>query len=101
MARRINNAFFPTLEEKKPLKKKKGLLGKIKNAFRRQRRTTCHLVHICEVGKHLIWSGGILTLAHVDLPQQIPKQDLDPTFIGTPSSQMLQLLEFRRLRKVQ
>ena len=33
----------------------------------------------------LIWSGGILTLAYVDLPPalQIPKQDLDPTFIAS------------------
>jgi hypothetical protein len=33
----------------------------------------------------LVWSGGILTLAYVDLPPalQIPKQDLDPTFIAS------------------
>ena len=33
----------------------------------------------------LIWSGGILTLAYVELPEalKIPKQDLDPTFIAS------------------
>ena len=33
----------------------------------------------------LIWSGGILTLAYVELPPalKIPKQDLDPTFIAS------------------
>ena len=33
----------------------------------------------------LIWSGGILTLAYVDLPEafKMPKQDLDPTFIAS------------------
>jgi len=33
----------------------------------------------------LIWSGGILTLAYVDLPKALnfPKQDLDPTFIAS------------------
>ena len=33
----------------------------------------------------LVWSGGILTLAYVDLPPalKIPKQDMDPTFIAS------------------
>ena len=33
----------------------------------------------------MVWSGGILTLAYVDLPKalQFPEQDLDPTFIAS------------------
>ena len=33
----------------------------------------------------LVWSGAILTLAYVELPEalKIPKQDLDPTFIAS------------------
>ncbi|AFD03003.1 hypothetical protein [Synechococcus phage metaG-MbCM1] len=33
----------------------------------------------------LIWSGGILTLAYVEIPpaMKIPKQDMDPTFIAS------------------
>ena len=33
----------------------------------------------------LVWSGAILTLAYVELPEYLrfPKQDLDPTFIAS------------------
>ena len=101
----INNAFLnqQTMEEKKPTEeKKKGLLGKIKDATDDKEEQLAILSTFVRLGI-LIWSGGILTLKYVDLPQlQIPKQDLDPTFIASVFTEALtQLLEFRRLRKVQ
>ena len=77
------------MEEKKPLEekvdeKKKGLLGKIKEATDDKEEQLAILSTFVRLGI-LIWSGGILTLAYVDLPPalQIPKQDLDPTFIAS------------------
>ena len=73
------------MEEKKPVEeKKKGLLGKIKEATDDKEEQLAILSTFVRLGI-LIWSGGILTLAYVDLPPalQIPKQDLDPTFIAS------------------
>tara|TARA_B100000900_G_scaffold149062_1_gene126524 strand:- start:271 stop:702 length:432 start_codon:yes stop_codon:yes gene_type:complete len=73
------------MEEKKPVEeKKKGLLGKIKEATDDKEEQLVILSTFVRLGI-LIWSGGILTLAYVDLPPalQIPKQDLDPTFIAS------------------
>tara|TARA_Y100000004_G_scaffold191173_1_gene249499 strand:- start:1105 stop:1569 length:465 start_codon:yes stop_codon:yes gene_type:complete len=76
-------------DEKKPTEekvdeKKKGLLGKIKEATDDKEEQLAILSTFVRLGI-LIWSGGILTLAYVDLPPalQIPKQDLDPTFIAS------------------
>ena len=71
-------------EKKKVEEKKKGLLGKIKEATDDKEEQLAILSTFVRLGI-LIWSGGILTLAYVDLPQalQIPKQDLDPTFIAS------------------
>ena len=77
------------MEEKKPIEekveeKKKGFLGKIKEATDDKEEQLAILSTFVRLGI-LIWSGGILTLAYVDLPPalQIPKQDLDPTFIAS------------------
>ena len=74
-----------TMEEKKPTEeKKKGLLGKIKDATDDKEEQLAILSTFVRLGI-LIWSGGILTLAYVELPKalQIPEQDLDPTFIAS------------------
>ena len=72
------------MEEKKPDDKKKGLLTKLKEATDDKEEQLAILSTFVRLGI-LIWSGGILTLAYVDLPPQlqIPKQDLDPTFIAS------------------
>jgi hypothetical protein len=72
------------MEEKKPEVKKKGILGKLKEATDDKEEQLAILSTFVRLGI-LIWSGGILTLAYVELPPQlqIPKQDLDPTFIAS------------------
>jgi len=73
------------MEEKKPEEqKKKGILGKLKEATDDKEEQLVILSTFVRLGI-LIWSGGILTLAYVELPPalQIPKQDLDPTFIAS------------------
>ena len=64
--------------------KKKGPLGKLKETMDDKEEQLEILSTFVRLGI-LIWSGGILTLAYVDLPPQlqIPKQDLDPTFIAS------------------
>lgn len=71
--------------EKKPEEvKKKGIFTKLKEATDDKEEQLAILSTFVRLGI-LIWSGGILTLAYVDLPPalQIPKQDLDPTFIAS------------------
>ena len=64
--------------------KKKGIFGKLKEASEDKEEKLAILSTFVRLGI-LVWSGGILTLAYVDLPPalQIPKQDLDPTFIAS------------------
>ena len=71
-----------TKEEKKP--EKKGILGKIKESTDDREEQLAILSTFVRLGI-LIWSGTILTLAYVELPEalKIPKQDLDPTFIAS------------------
>ena len=72
--------------ESKPEEKveKKGILKKLREATDDKEEQLLILSTFVRLGI-LIWSGGILTLAYVDLPPalQIPKQDLDPTFIAS------------------
>jgi len=72
--------------ETKPEEKveKKGILKKLREATDDKEEQLAILSTFVRLGI-LIWSGGILTLAYVDLPPalQIPKQDLDPTFIAS------------------
>ena len=72
----------PAEEEKKP--KKKGILGKIKEATDDKEEQLAILSTFVRLGI-LVWSGGILTLAYIKLPPAlgIPEQKLDPTFIAS------------------
>ena len=69
-----------TKKEEKP----KGILGKIKEHAEDKEEQLAILSTFVRLGI-LVWSGGILTLAYVDLPPalKIPKQDMDPTFIAS------------------
>ena len=72
-------------EEVKPEDpKKKGIFGKLKEASEDKEEQLAILSTFVRLGI-LVWSGGILTLAYVDLPKalQFPEQDLDPTFIAS------------------
>ena len=71
-------------EVKKPEEKKKGLLGKIKEAADDKEEQIAILSTFVRLGI-LVWSGGILTLAYIKLPPAlgIPEQKLDPTFIAS------------------
>ena len=72
------------METKPQEEEKKGLFKKLKEATDDKEEQLAILSTFVRLGI-LIWSGGILTLAYVDLPPafQIPKQDLDPTFIAS------------------
>jgi hypothetical protein len=72
------------MEEKKLEEKKKGLLGKIKEATDDKEEQLAILSTFVRLGI-LVWSGGILTLAYIQLPPAlgIPEQKLDPTFIAS------------------
>ena len=75
---------MPEEVKKKEEPKKKGILGKLKEASEDKEEQLAILSTFVRLGI-LIWSGGILTLAYVDLPKalQFPEQDLDPTFIAS------------------
>jgi hypothetical protein len=73
------------MEEKKPVEeKKKGIFGKIKEATDDKEEQIAILSTFVRLGI-LVWSGGILTLAYIQLPPAlgIPEQKLDPTFIAS------------------
>ena len=71
-------------EVKKDEPKKRGIFGKLKEASEDKEEQLAILSTFVRLGI-LVWSGGILTLAYVDLPKalQFPEQDLDPTFIAS------------------
>ena len=75
-----------TKEEKKKEEapKKPGFLSKLKDAAEDKEEQMMILSTFVRLGI-LVWSGAILTLAYVELPEalKIPKQDLDPTFIAS------------------
>ena len=74
------------MEEKKSEEqvKKKGFLSKIKEATDDKEEQIAILSTFVRLGI-LVWSGGILTLAYIQLPPAlgIPEQKLDPTFIAS------------------
>jgi hypothetical protein len=72
------------MEQKENDPKKKGLLGKIKEAAEDKEEQLAILSTFVRLGI-LVWSGGILTLAYIKLPPAlgIPEQKLDPTFIAS------------------
>jgi len=74
-------------EVKEPLKeeeKKKGFIGKLKDAATDHESQLEAISTMVRLGI-LVWSGGILTLAYIKLPPAlgIPEQKLDPTFIAS------------------
>ena len=71
-------------ELKKEDPKKKGIVGKIKEAASDKEEQLDILSTFVRLGI-LVWSGGILTLAYIQLPPVlgIPEQKLDPTFIAS------------------
>ena len=71
-------------EVKKEDPKKKGIVGKIKEAASDKEEQLDILSTFVRLGI-LVWSGGILTLAYIKLPPAlgIPEQKLDPTFIAS------------------
>ena len=71
-------------EVKKEDTKKKGILGKMKEAASDKEEQLDILSTFVRLGI-LVWSGGILTLAYIQLPPVlgIPEQKLDPTFIAS------------------
>jgi len=71
-------------EVKKEEPKKKGIVGKIKEAANDKEEQLDILSTFVRLGI-LVWSGGILTLAYIQLPPVlgIPEQKLDPTFIAS------------------
>ena len=69
-------------EEKKDEKKKKGILGKIKDkVIPDHEESAAILSSMVRLGV-LVWSGGILTLNYVAIPG-VPQQKIDPTFIAS------------------
>ena len=71
-------------EKPKTEEKPKGLIGKLKESIDDKEDQMMILSTFVRLGI-LVWSGAILTLAYVELPEalKIPKQDLDPTFIAS------------------
>ena len=71
-------------EKKKQPEKPKGFFGRLKEASEDKEEQLAILSTFVRLGI-LVWSGGILTLAYVDLPKALnfPEQDLDPTFIAS------------------
>ena len=65
-------------------KKEAGLLKKLKTSVDDKEEQLSILSTFVRLGI-LIWSGGILTLAYIQLPPVlgIPEQKLDPTFIAS------------------
>ena len=70
------------VKEEKKDEKKKGPLGKIKDAILPdQDEQAAILSSMVRLGV-LVWSGGILTLNYVAIPG-VPQQKIDPTFIAS------------------
>jgi len=67
-----------------PTEKKKGFLGKLKESVDEREEQLAILSTFVRLGI-LVWSGGILTLAYIQLPTSwgVPEQKLDPTFIAS------------------
>ena len=72
------------LDDEKGESTKKGIINKLKDVSHDKEDQIEILSTFVRLGI-LGWSGAILTLAYVDLPEafKMPKQDLDPTFIAS------------------
>ena len=72
-------------EEVKEVKeddKKKGVLGKVKDAILPDQEEQAAIISTFVRLGVLVWSGGILTLNYVAIPG-MPQQKIDPTFIAS------------------
>ena len=69
-------------EEHKEEKKKKGALGKLKDAILPDADEHAAIMSTFVRLGVLVWSGGILTLNYVAIPG-VPQQKIDPTFIAS------------------
>ena len=69
-------------EEDKKDEKKKGPLGKIKDAILPDQEQQAAIISTFVRLGVLVWSGGILTLNYVAIPG-LPQQKIDPTFIAS------------------
>ena len=68
--------------EDSPKGKKKGALGKIKDAILPDQDEQAAIIStLVRIGV-LVWSGGILTLNYVTIPG-LAQQKIDPTFIAS------------------
>ena len=69
-------------EEQKEEKKKKGAIGKLKDAILPDQEEQAAIISTFVRITVLAWSGGILTLNYVAIPG-VPQQKIDPTFIAS------------------
>ena len=70
------------IKEESKEEKKKGPLGKLKDAILPDADEQAALLSSMVRLGVLVWSGGILTLNYVAIPG-IPQQKIDPTFIAS------------------
>ena len=70
------------VKEEKKAEKKKGPLGKLKDAIRPDQDEQAAILSSMVRQGVLVWSGGILTLNYVAIPG-VPQQKIDPTFIAS------------------
>ena len=69
-------------EKKEEDDKKKGPLGKLKDAILPDQEEQAAIISTFVRLGVLVWSGGILTLNYVAIPG-VPQQKIDPTFIAS------------------
>ena len=69
-------------KEEKPEEKKKGALGKLKDAILPDADEQAAIISTMVRIGVLVWSGGILTLNYVTIPG-LAQQKIDPTFIAS------------------
>ena len=69
-------------DHKEEPKKKKGVLGKIKDNILPDADEQAAIISTFVRLGVLVWSGGILTLNYVAIPG-VPQQKIDPTFIAS------------------
>ena len=70
------------LEEEHPEEKKKGVFGKVKDAILPDPEEQAAIISTMVRITVLAWSGGILTLNYVAIPN-FPQKNIDPTFIAS------------------
>ena len=81
-------------EVKKDEPKKKGPLGKLKEAVDDKEEQLLILSTFVRLGV-MIWAGAILTLNYVEIPGYKQEQKIDPTFIASVFTGVLAPLAFK------